>query len=285
MYGDGGTKKTWAGMYLAACVASGAPWGDIETHQRRVLFVDEENGESEISERAARCIRGALADASADLRYISLAGFHLDDPKDEAILTAEILAQAAGLVILDALADLMVGDENSKQETQPVFNALRRITEKTGAAILVIHHANKQGGHRGSSVIKDAPDILLKVESEPESNFITFKTEKNRKGKAVLWVMHATWTEDRFTLSPAEKQEKTKPLNKSQEYVLRYLTEHGPSPLCEIEGGADTCSADAARRAVYNLKSLGMIRRTNPSNSGRIMSIWDLEKPPNSVLI
>jgi hypothetical protein len=277
MYGDGGTKKTWAGMYLAACVSSGAAWGDIETHRTRVLFVDEENGESEISGRAAYCIRGALADENADLKYISLAAFHLDDPKDEAILTAEILAQGAGLVILDALADLMIGDENSKQETQPVFNALRRIAEKSGAAILVIHHANKQGSHRGSSVIKDAPDILLQVESDPDSNLINFKTEKNRKGKAIKWAMHATWTEDRFYLSPAEAQEKSKTISKSQQFVIDYLKEHGASPLNEIMGAADTCSPEAARKAVYNLASLKKIRRTNPETSGRVMSIWELE--------
>ncbi len=284
MYGDGGTKKTWAGMYLAACVASGAAWGEIETHKTRVLFVDEENGEDEISTRAAFCIRGALADESAELRYISLAAFHLDDPHDEAVLTNEILLQRAGLVILDALADLMIGDENTKQDTQPVFNALRRIAEKTGAAILVIHHANKQGGHRGSSVIKDAPDILLRVESDPESNFINFKTEKNRKGKAIKWAMLATWTEDRFYLSPADTQEKTKALSKSQEYVIRYLTERGESPLPAIVGGADTCSPEAARKAVYNLADLRKIYRTNPGETGQgVTAIYDLVKADESV--
>ena len=279
MYGDGGTKKTWAGMYLAACVASGAPWGDIETHKTRVLFVDEENGDGEISGRAAYCIRGALSDQGADLRYISLAAFHLDNPQDEAILTAEILAQGAGLVIFDALADIMLGDENAKQDTQPVFNAFRRIAEKTSAAILVIHHANRTGGHRGSSVIKDAPDILLRVESDLDSNFINFRTEKNRKGKAVKWSMYAIWTEDSFYLKTAEAQEKIKPLSKSQEYVIRYLTEHGASPIPAIMAGVDTCSPEAARKAVYNLADLRKIYRTNPGETGQgIAAIYDLRK-------
>jgi len=94
--------------------------------------------------------------------------------------------------------------------------------------------------------------------------------------------MYATWMEDSFYLRQADAPEKTKPLSKSQKYVIRYLTEHGASPLNEIEGAADTCSPEAARKAVYNLRSLGMIRRTNPSNSGRIMSIWDMEKAPDS---
>jgi hypothetical protein len=277
MYGDGGVKKTWAGMYLAACVASGAAWGGYETHKTRVLFVDEENGETEISDRAGRCIRGALADESTDLRYISLAAFHLDDPKDEALLTNEILMQGAGLVVLDALADLMLGDENSKQDTQPIFNALRRISEKTGAAILVIHHANKMGTHRGSSVIKDAPDILLQVVSDPESEFVNFKQEKNRKGKAVKWSMKATWLEDKFYLSMAETQEKTKHLSKSEEYVIGYLTEHGANPIPAIMASADICSPEAARKAVYNLAELKIIHRTNPGETGRgVAAIYDL---------
>jgi hypothetical protein len=273
IYGDGGTKKTWSSMYLAACVASGCPWGDFETHKTKVLFIDEENGESEMATRTAFCIRGALADQNLDLRYISLAAFHLDNPQDEALLINEILAQGAGLVIFDALADLMLGDENSKQDTQPVFNALRRIAEKTGAAILVIHHANKQNGFRGSSVIKD---ILIKVESEEDSHFVNFKTEKNRKGKAVKFSMYATWTEDQFSLGHSEMQEKPKTLSKSQEFVIRYLTEKGPSEINSIMGAADVCTPGAARNSVYELVKLEKIYRTNPSDSDKIHAIFDI---------
>ena len=91
-------------------------------------------------------------------------------------------------MILDVLADLMTGDENSKQDTQPVFNALRRISEQSGAAIIVIHHANKMGGHRGSSVIKDAPDILLQVSlrGRERPGHLQDREEPQGQGAAVL---------------------------------------------------------------------------------------------------
>ena len=276
LYGDGGTKKTWSSLYLAACIACGRPWGDFETHQTKVLIVDEENGESEMATRVAFCIRGALAEKTLDLRYISLAAFHLDNPQDEAILTNEILAQGAGFVIFDALADLMLGDENSKQDTQPVFNALRRITEKTGAAIWMIHHANKQKDFRGSSVIKDAPDILIKVESDEDSRFINFKTEKNRKGKSVKWSMYATWAEDQFSLDYSEMQEKSKALSKSQEFVIKYLAENGPSEIISLMGAVDVCTPATAKKAVYDLVKLGKIYRTNPSDSDKVHAVFDL---------
>jgi hypothetical protein len=284
LYGDGGTKKTWSAMHLAACVASGAPWGDFQTERSRVLFIDEENGEDEIAGRAGSCLRGAQADEQAGLFYISLAAFHLDKPKDEELMTNEIVRHNVGLVILDALADLMTGDENSKQDTQPVFNALRRITEKSGAAIIVIHHANKTGSHRGSSVIKDAPDILLQVTSETDSDLITFKTEKNRKGKAQQFNMQAVWSADSFYLNSMGMPKKKMPLNKTQEYVLHYLQENGPSALINIMNDADICSPQTARSAVYHLAGLELINRTNPEDIGRgVSAIYELsekEDPP-----
>jgi hypothetical protein len=273
MYGDGGTKKTWTAMHLASCVASGVPWGDYQVKRCKVLFIDEENGEEEIAGRAGFCLRGALGDESSDLSYISLAAFHLDNPEDAEILTQEIIKQGAELVVFDALADLMVGDENTKQDTQPVFNALRKIAERTGAALLIIHHANKMGTHRGSSVIKDAPDILLQVVSDPDSLFINFKTEKNRKGKAFKWSMKATWLEDSFYLSNAEPEGKPEHLSKSQDYVIRYLTEHGASSLPDIEGAADVCTSNSARQAVYSLVNMGKAKRINP---GEKTSIYNL---------
>ena len=279
LYGDGGTKKTWTGIYLGVCVGNGLPFGDLATQKTPVLFIDEENGESEMAIRTAFCVRGALANQNTDFRYISLAAFHLDNPQDEAILTNEILAQKAGLVIFDALADLMIGDENSKQETQPVFNALRRITEKTEAAIVVIHHTNKQGLFRGSSVIRDAPDILVKVESDEDSHFINFKTEKNRKGKSVRWSMFATWTEDRFYLGHSEKQEKT--LNKVEEFIIEYLTDQGEVEKIGIQKAvedADIGTAKAAENSIYALEGVGKIIRTNPTQSKKVRAIYSI--PP-----
>lgn len=272
LFGDGGTKKTWSCMHLAACVAGGAPWGDYDVKQCRVLYVDEENGENEILDRAGRCLRGAMTDASANLRIISLAAFHLDNSIDEQLLTAEILKQSAELVIMDALADIMEGDENAKQEVQPVFNALRRIAEKTNAALLVIHHENKLHSHRGSTVIKDAPDIYLHIESDPDSPFINFKTEKNRKGKAIHWSMCATWSEDSFYLRSAEAQIKPKAMGAARMFVLNYLSDHPDAETQEIQEAAvnmKACTFDTARKEILAAQREGQIERSNTSTEKR----------------
>jgi hypothetical protein len=86
---------------------------------------------------------------------------------------------------------------------------------------------------------------------------------------------------EQFYLSDAPEKEKEnrKTLSKSQEYVIRYLSEHGASPLPAIMAAADVCSLEAARKAVYNLASLKMINRTNPEETGQgVEAIYDLVK-------
>lgn len=276
-YGEPGAKKTWALHSLAVNVALGKVWLGLNTVPKKVLIIDEESGDEWMANRLSAAIRGELGDENTKVEFVSLAGFKLDDKDDAMELEQLITERHSGLVIIDALTDCMVGDENSKQDTQPVFTTLKRIATHTNAAIIIIHHSNKTGGYRGSSAIKGAIDLLAKIESEEGSNWINIKTEKTRNIEATRFTAVANWTEDQFYLELAENQDKGKKLSKSQAYVIRYLTERGPSPLPDIMGAADSCSPNAARQAVYTLVDEGKVYRTNPDKKGRgTEAIYDL---------
>ncbi|MDR3577229.1 MAG: AAA family ATPase [Anaerolineaceae bacterium] len=276
-YGEPGAKKTFSLLSLAVCVALGKDWLGYGVKQRKILIVDEESGERRLTLRLRSAIRGELGDENTPIDFVSLAQFKLDNLNDAVILEALIKETGAGMVIIDALADVMDGDENSKEFMQPVFSALRKIAESTDSAIVIIHHANKNGGYRGSSAIKGSVDSLTQIESEPGSDFINFQSEKTRDGEAQDWAAKATWTDDSFYLSEAEKREKTLAISKSQAYVLRFLKEHGNSPLPDIMTGADSCSSSAARQAVYNLADAGKIKRINPNAKGQgVAAIYGL---------
>jgi hypothetical protein len=285
-YGEPGAKKTYSLLSMAVCVACGKPWLEFETTSCKVLIIDEESGENRLSIRIAHALRGELAEGDIPLQYISLAQFKLDDKNDQYLFHALVEETGAELVIIDALADIMTGDENSKQETQPVLNALRIVAEETNAAIIVIHHANKLGGYRGTSAIKASVDLLTLITSEDGKDYINFKSEKNRDGEAISWAAKAKWLEDAFYLSSVERQAKKQVLSKSQEYVIRYLTEHGPSPLPEIMAAADCCAPGTARNAVFSLVPMDVVKRTNPEASGNAPSIYALSQivtlPPQS---
>jgi RecA-family ATPase len=279
-FGEPGSKKTYAVISLAVNVAAGKDnWLGFRVKQCPVLIIDEESGERRLNLRIAAALRGELAGPETPLNYVSLAGFKLDKPNHQTILQALIEDTKAGLVIIDALADIMDGDENTKQDTQPIMTALRKIAEATGAAILIVHHSGKNGGYRGSSALKGAVDFMLLVESENGSKWINFKSEKNRDGEAVKWSAVATWTPTQFYLSHAEITEKKKALTVAETFVVDYLTKHGASPMPDIKASADICSARQAQNAVYSLAKRGEIYRINPEERGQgAVAVYDLPK-------
>lgn len=268
-YGEPGSKKTYSLLSLAVCVAVGKEWVDFETTPVMVLIVDEESGERRLSRRINEALRGEMADESANLFFTSLNGLKLDNETGPAELQGLIEKTSAGLVIIDALADVMDGDENSKKDTQPVFNALRRIAEATNCAIVVIHHSNKNGGYRGSSAIKGAVDAMVQVSSEDGSRFINFKSEKVRDGERKDWAAEAVWTEDgKFYLTAAESRHKAGAFSKSERFVIRFLREHKRAGMDEIKDAADDCTPNAARLAVYSLVDKGLAARDNAGGRG-----------------
>ena len=267
-YGEPGSKKTYALISLAVCVALGKSWLGHVSHPRKVLIIDEESGERRLILRIGAALRGELGGEETPLEFVSLAGFKMDKKKDIEELHDLVKEREVGLLIIDALADIMDGDENSKQDTQPVFSALRKIAESTNTAIIMIHHSNKSGGYRGSSAIKGALDLMVKIDSENGSNWIYFKSEKTRDAEGVKFAGVATWSEDQFYLSEADGTEKPLSKPQSQQYVIKYLSQNGASSVNDIMDHADICSPEAARRAVYALAKENVIKRVNAGGKG-----------------
>jgi hypothetical protein len=275
IYGEPGSKKTYTALSLAVCVANGRNWLGFKTRKNPVLVIDEESGEKRLSRRMGEAIRGESGDPASPIFYTSLAGFKLDDPDDPILIQALIEQTGARLVILDALADIMDGDENDKKDVQPVFNALRKIAERTDSAILVLHHSNKTGGYRGSSAIKGSSDLMIQVTSENGSNLVNYNTEKNRDGDKTTWAAEAVWEEDQFYLKPTTRQ-----LNehgRAEAYILNFLTENGASYVDVMMAAAEPCSSQSARQAVYSLAKKGIIIRTNIGTKRK--AIYELSSP------
>ena len=286
--GEGGSKKTWAMLDLGVAVAQGEKWLDFQTKQGVVLFVDEESGPLRLRRRLHETLRGHTAQPEIPFAFISLSQINFREINDINALHVLIETIKAQLVIIDALADIMPGaDENAVKDVQPIFLALRRIAEITRAAIVIIHHANKVGGYRGSTALKGAVDLMLMVDSKPKSEHITFKVEKARDIEPIQFAAVANFSQDtdQFCLSPSEGQRTPVKLGKSQKYVVRCLEENGASTLPDIIGSADVCSSNSARQAVYALVEMGKVYRTNPDEKGRgAVAIYDLTKDDNDTI-
>jgi RecA-family ATPase len=281
-FGQWGAKKTWAAIDLAVCVASGKQWLGMATEPCNVLIIDEESGDTRLANRIKDTMRGELgqmANASVPIKSVSLAQFNLLKRPDDADLLARLVLELdAKLIIIDALADVMLGgDENAVKDTQPVFANLRFIAELTGAAFIVIHHANKGGGYRGSSAIAGAIDTLLSVESKQDNSLITFKTEKMRDGEPLNFACEANWTDEGFYLTQSEITERAF-LSKSQQYVLDFFTEKGDAKFADLLNfTGDLYAENTLRKAVQYLINEKLLERKDDGGQ-RVEAIYGIKR-------
>lgn len=173
--------KTFVVIDLSVCVLSGVPFNDhaVET-PGAVLWLAAE-GQNEVFSRieAAYLHRigeppdrlpfavqvGAvptLTDADAVTKLYALTDTFVND----LIIRYGSNAPELRLIVIDTLSSAAgFQDENSASEVQRVFNTLRKLSDMTGALVLVIDHYGKmtETGVRGSSVKSDNADAILAV--------------------------------------------------------------------------------------------------------------------------
>lgn len=130
---------------LAHALVTGRPFLSRHVIPGRVLFLALEDHPDRLREQF--CALG-LKGGEDMLVYVGPA------PRDGVRWLASMVERfAPSLVVVDPLFKLVrVGDVNAYAETSIVFEGLTRIARGSGAALLLIHHANK-GSEGGDSVL------------------------------------------------------------------------------------------------------------------------------------
>lgn len=280
-FGAPGSKKTWSMLDLAVCVALGQPWLGHATKQSTVLIIDEESGKKRILRRVGDVIRGHLADASVPIHGTSLHGFNFFAPSTDTgsqALETLIRSHGAAFVIMDALADVMLGgDENAVKDTQKVFHALRQVAEATGAAILLIHHANKVNGYRGSTAIAGAIDLLLQVESKQGTALVNFETTKARDTEPAKFAAECHWQPGQFWLTETQAAAGNGFIyTKAQRAITQHLLAHPTENTFAAIEQALRYAAGTVRSAVADLMREGVLRRIDGGKPG-VPGIYEVD--------
>jgi hypothetical protein len=274
--GKPGSKKTYSLLDLAVCVAGGLDWLKFSTVKSTVLIVDEESGDYYTKKRVGECMRGHGLGADLPLYYITLSGLNLlHGNTAEVDALHELIARiGARLVIVDALADIMIGgDENTVEDVQPVMHALRCIASAAHCVIPTIHHLNKAGDYRGSTAIAGAVDLLMTVSSEQDCPNIYFGCTKSRSIAPPKFAAKANFSfgfpgqPDRFNLTNLFDGVEDR-LSAAQKYVLSYITNHGASSVKDIKDHADVVAPGTARNAIYDLAHMGRLYRVDNGGPG-----------------
>jgi len=176
--GYGASAKTLASQQLALAVASGRPvWNRFETSPGVVLHIDYEQTFYATAKRYQRLALGHgidLAELGDRIRYVEMPRAWLDRPDGE----DEYLRACDGidLVIVDALRGAAPHTDENDSLFRRAIDSLTYVSQRTGAAILVLHHAGKpKDGHtadartlaRGSSAIYDASGCVFNLQARP----------------------------------------------------------------------------------------------------------------------
>jgi AAA domain len=161
LYGPRGLGKTYVAMGIAWAAASGTSFlGWQASGRHRVVYVDGEMALIDMKKRLAALgaapdtLEFILSDRGAENRLADLA----ERAGHASLLGA--LGELPDLLVLDnlsSLAGFRSGDPDPWLKLQRFLLTLRR----TGIAVLIVHHANKRGGQRGSSHREDLLDLVL----------------------------------------------------------------------------------------------------------------------------
>jgi hypothetical protein len=181
LVGAPGSKKTYLALDLAVATALGQEWLGFKTQQSPVLYIDEDAGLPQLHARLNSVLAGHKAPPKTPVHFTSLAGFDLRHPPDAQAILDSARKLSARLIIVDSLSSFLRGPSvNSLSVVFPVLFQLRRLAEQAKAAVLVLHHTNRTGDFRGSSIIAVCADLMLQVNSAAKDPQLNLQAMKSR---------------------------------------------------------------------------------------------------------
>lgn len=169
-FGDPGCGKTFVGVDLACCIATGKYFHGLKVSIGPVVYIAGE-GQNGLQRRfQAWQIRHQVSLESAPL-FVSTAPASFCNPASISIVQAAIdgTGEKPAAIFIDTLArNFGPGDENSTQEMTSFIASLDAIRAKYRCAIILIHHSghgDKSRG-RGSMALKGALDSEYRLEKD-----------------------------------------------------------------------------------------------------------------------
>ncbi|MDX1964141.1 MAG: AAA family ATPase, partial [Pirellulales bacterium] len=163
--GDPGLGKSFISLDLATRITLGSPWPDAPSRSAprgSVLILNAEDD-------AGDTIRPRLDCMGADVGQIHLLdAIRTGDGERQFCLRQDldILEQAASgiddckLIIIDPISSYLAGvKQNDSGEIRQALDPLKGLAQRTGAAIVLIAHLNKNGG--GSAIYRTSGSISI----------------------------------------------------------------------------------------------------------------------------
>jgi len=190
LYGDSQTGKTFLALDMAATIATGGLWDGRAVAAAPVLYVSAE-GNGGLGKRLRALVRKYPGVTAAPIRVLRQS---IDLLNDQPALLERALAFAGehggrlGLVVLDTLAQTIGGRDENGPDMAGYVGRAADLAAKTGAAVLIVHHAGKDAGRgaRGHSSLRGNVDAIYRVTVD-DGGQRTVSAEKTRDDTIAPW--------------------------------------------------------------------------------------------------
>jgi hypothetical protein len=160
--------KSWLGLDLAVSVASGTPCLDTfpVAGSGGVLVYMAEDAASVVKQRLAGiCSHRGLDLAALPIGVITAPSVRLDLPRDQHLLQETVRRYAPRLLLLDPFVRLHRVNENQAGDVSAVLGYLRELQRAHDLALVVVHHARKNGGPTGGQSLRGSSDFFAWVDT------------------------------------------------------------------------------------------------------------------------
>jgi RecA-family ATPase len=155
-----------AALQMMFATASGSPWlGEKPTRTGSALYVSEEGARAKVAERLSTMRFGH--NVQHPIHVLHREGITLTGVGWQKVRATLDEMERPTVVVLDTLAALMDGDENSVADIRTALRPIQALITDYGVTVVLVHHINKGGegrmGNRmrGSSALWGACDGTL----------------------------------------------------------------------------------------------------------------------------
>ena len=167
-----GVGKTWAALGIAHAVAGGGAFLRWRASRpRRVLYIDGEMPAVMLQERYAVIVAASMTDAPAENFRLVAADFQPDGLPDLADVDAQRFFESAiadaELIVVDNLSTIARGLRENEADSFGPVQSWMLAQRAAGRSVLVVHHAGKGGGQRGTSRKEDTLDTVVSLTRPP----------------------------------------------------------------------------------------------------------------------
>lgn len=235
VFGEYGSAKSFLTLDWAFCIATGLPWQGKTVQRGPVAYVAGEGIGGMGPRITAWKQQHDWPEESPAGVWMLGEPAQLLAPRDVIDLRAAIagLPEIPVLVVIDTLARSMAGgDENSAQDMGIAVAAAETIRKEFGCHVLIVHHKPTGAAKtRGSSALPGAADTLIDVTKD--GDLITVSCAKQKDAAAfeklnltlLVKALSEHPDDTSCVLISTERRGQERPLPKSAQEVLRYLTE------------------------------------------------------------